>query len=89
MADEIGQWIPAGIGVGIMDNMKSLYSPLQAMGSAVVGGLNRDVTGATGTSAVGGVVNNYNQTINSPKALSRLEIYRQSKNLLGYAGGGR
>ena len=36
------------------------------------------------------VVNNYNnfyQTNNSPKALSRLEIYRQSKNLLGYAGG--
>ena len=31
--------------------------------------------------------NNYNQTINSPKQLSRLDIYRQSKNLLGYTGG--
>lgn len=38
-------------------------------------------------SATGGVVNNFYQTNNSPKALSRLEIYRQSKNLLGYAGG--
>jgi hypothetical protein len=28
------------------------------------------------------VVNNFYQTNNSPKALSRLEIYRQSKNLL-------
>lgn len=42
--------------------------------------------GATG-SGIGGVVNNFYQTNNSPKALSRLEIYRQSKNLLGYAGG--
>ena len=42
------------------------------------------VTGAVG----GGVVNNFYQTINSPKQLSRLDIYRQSKNLLGYAGGG-
>jgi len=31
--------------------------------------------------------NNYSQTINSPKQLSRLDIYRQSKNLLGYTGG--
>ena len=36
-----------------------------------------------------GVVNNFTQNNYSPKALSRLEIYRQSKNLLGYAGGGR
>ena len=34
------------------------------------------------------VTNNYNfnQTNNSPKALSRLEIYRQSKNLLAWKG---
>ena len=34
-----------------------------------------------------GVVNNFYQTNNSPKALSRLEIYRQSKNLLRMQGG--
>ena len=33
------------------------------------------------------VVNNYNQTINSPEPLTRLEIYRQSKNLLSFTGG--
>lgn len=33
------------------------------------------------------VVNNYyNQTINSPKALTRREIYRDSKNLLALKG---
>ena len=37
-------------------------------------------TGAAGTSVT---TYNFNQTNNSPKALSRLEIYRQSKNLLG------
>jgi len=31
-------------------------------------------------------VNNFNQTNNSPKSLSRLEIYRQSKNLLSMKG---
>ena len=34
----------------------------------------------------GGVVNNFYQTNNSPKPLSRLEIYRQSKNLLSMKG---
>lgn len=34
----------------------------------------------------GGVVNNFYQTNNSPKSLSRLEIYRQSKNLLNLKG---
>lgn len=33
------------------------------------------------------VVNNFHQTNNSPKSLSRLEIYRQSKNLLSAKGG--
>ncbi len=33
------------------------------------------------------VTNNFYQTNNSPKSLSRLDIYRQSKNLLNYKGG--
>lgn len=32
------------------------------------------------------VVNNFYQTNNSPKSLSRLEIYRQSRNLLNFKG---
>lgn len=46
-----------------------------------------------GSPAAGGgapaqnIVYNFNQTNNSPKALSRLEIYRQSKNLLRMQGG--
>jgi hypothetical protein len=37
-------------------------------------------------SPVQSVTNNFYQTNNSPKALSRLEIYRQSKNLLRMQG---
>lgn len=33
------------------------------------------------------IVYNFNQTNNSPKALSRKEIYRQTKNALSFAGG--
>lgn len=47
--------------------------------------------GMIGTgSQIGAVTNNYtfNQTNNSPKALSRLDIYRQTKNQLNFAKGG-
>lgn len=37
-------------------------------------------------SVSGGTINNFYQTNNSPKALSRLEIYRQSRNLLNFKG---
>lgn len=37
-------------------------------------------------SVSGGTINNFYQTNNSPKSLSRLEIYRQSKNLLSMKG---
>ena len=42
-----------------------------------------------GTGGTGGTVNNYNfnQTNNSPKALNRLEIYRQTKNQVNFIKG--
>lgn len=86
MAEEIGKWIPAGIGMGIDDNMGSLYGAMQNMSSQALDGLSSGANGIN-TGVVGGVVNNFNQVINSPRQLSRLEIYRQSKNLLGYVGG--
>lgn len=47
-----------------------------------MGGSSADGGGAPAQS----VVYNFNQTNNSPKALSRLDIYRQSKNLLAAKG---
>lgn len=50
--------------------------------------LYNDIIGTPGNtgSPVQNVTNNFYQTNNSPKALSRLEIYRQSKNLLRMRG---
>ena len=47
--------------------------------------------GLTGGSQIvkkGDVIYNFNQTNNSPKALSRLEIYRQTRNQLAMVNGG-
>ena len=93
MADEVGKFLPQGIAVGIDKNAKSVMESMKNVTMGAVSGARAGlVTGgavsAGGTVGVtGGVVNNFYQTNNSPKALSRLEIYRQSKNLLGLAGG--
>lgn len=92
-ADEVGKWIPEGIAVGISKNAKSALNAMKdltadSLGSAKAGLYTGGVSGGVGGAVKGGIVNNFYQTINSPKQLSRLDIYRQSKNLLGYAGGG-
>ena len=89
-ADEVGKWIPEGIAVGISKNAKSALNAMKNLTVDSVNGARADLsTSATATGGLtsGGVVNNFYQTINSPKQLSRLDIYRQSKNLLGYVGG--
>lgn len=87
MADEVGKWLPEGIAVGISKNAKSVLGAMKDLTMDAVDGARSGLD--TGNATLGGgVVNNFYQTNNSPKALSRLEIYRQSKNLLGYAGGG-
>lgn len=93
MADEVGKWLPEGIAVGISDNAKSVLGAMKDVTVGAVNGARAGLSSATttlggGSVAGGGVVNNFTQVINSPKQLSRLDIYRQSKNLLGYAGGG-
>lgn len=85
LADEVGKFIPSGIAMGIEKNAKAVYSSMKDLTANTVRST-RD--GLTTGGATGGVVNNYTQVINSPKQLSRLDIYRQSKNLLGFVGGG-
>ena len=94
MAEEVGKWLPAGLAVGIDKNAKSALSAMKDLVVNTVGaasaGLKTVSTTTSGfTGGAGGVVNNFTQNNYSPKALSRLDIYRQSKNLLGFAGGGR
>ena len=91
--DEVGKWIPAGIAVGVDKNAKTALNSVRSLAMNMVGSARTGLQSvnsslSTGGAVTGGVVNNFYQTINSPKQLSRLDIYRQSKNLLGYAGGG-
>ena len=89
MADEVGKWLPEGIAVGITKNAKSTLTAMKDLAMDTVGSARAGLsTGTAVSGGSGGVVNNFTQVINSPKQLSRLDIYRQSKNLLGYAGGG-
>lgn len=48
-------------------------------------GLNSGAMGGSGGVVNRGTTLTYNQTINSPKPLTRIEIYRQTKNLLSLA----
>jgi len=91
-ADEVGKWIPAGIAVGIDKNAKTALNSVRDLAVNTLGSARAGLSTATTTlgsgSVGGGVVNNFTQIINSPKQQSRLDIYRNTKNLLGYAGGG-
>ena len=84
MADEVGKFIPEGLAVGIEKNAKTVLSSMRDLSANAVGTAKDSISGGI---AGAGVVNNFYQNNYSPKSLSRLEIYRQSKNLLGYAGG--
>lgn len=62
---------------GAMSAVGSILSPTAGyMGS-----------GQSGTVSGGNIIT-YNQTINAPKSPSRIELYRQTRNLLEYAKGG-
>ena len=50
--------------------------------NAMLNGNNNNSDSANSSSSNQNVTYNFNQTNNSPKSLSRFEIYRQSKNLL-------
>lgn len=97
LADEVGKWIPAGIGEGIVKNTKSAVKAMSKSTKQILGAANSELngtslnvpgvsaTGSGGAGGNGGNVYNFYQTNNSPKALSRAEIYRQTKNQLRFA----
>ena len=88
MQEEVGVWIPEGMAVGIKKNAKSAISAMKNTA--------KEITKAAtpGESVVSNVMprnithnNSLVQNIYTPKAASRLEIYRQTKNLLNFMGG--
>lgn len=97
LRDEVGKWIPAGIAAGIEKYGNVANRAMVDMAKGAVGAANAELSGSslkmpgvngTGGAAggrAGGVVNNFYQYNTSPKALSRKEIYRDTKNVLKFA----
>lgn len=104
MRDEVGKWLAAGIAEGFGDEMPDTLRSMQKSMSGTVGALKGNVSvAANGIAASGGgfggiqaagvtgqKVQNvvFNQTINSPKPVDRLSIYRDTKSIIFTAKGG-
>ncbi len=91
MRDEVGAMMGEGIGVGILASTKNVISDVNQFIGKVTAGLQaiNDVSispSATASGGSGNITNitNYSQVINAPKQPSRIELYRQTKNLLTY-----
>jgi len=88
MRDEVGKMLGLGMAEGIEQSRSAVNSAVRDLGNAAMNGLSGSMqAGAGGYAGGGGKTIIINQTNNSPRALSRLEIYRQTHNALAYAGG--
>ncbi len=101
MRDEVGKFIGEGVGVGILDSSKDVLKDVNKFSTKINKGLSSKLStikgglGVENLSSLGGRssnnsmnsnVNNFTQIINAPKQPSRIELYRQSKNLLALRG---
>lgn len=87
MRDEVGKMLGLGMAEGITDSRKAVNGAVRKLGDAALGGLPTSGGGTSAAGAAGGRTIIFNQTNNSPRALSRREIYRQTHNALSFAGG--
>lgn len=92
MRDMVGKFIPAGIAEGIRRNADQVRKAMKHLQDDIVVPMKKAASGihlnaglpaqSTNTSQVVNNYNSFSQTNNSPKPLSRWDVYRQSKNLL-------
>lgn len=95
MRDSIGQWLPEGIAAGFEKEMPESLKKMQSSLDEAIGDLKTDVAvqangmfdgafGGDGSTGIGGrsQVINFNQYNNSPKAIDRLTLYRETNSLL-------
>lgn len=87
--NEVGVMIGRGAANGLVKSAKYVQTATRTLRDAAAEGFAIDVNPRrpSPAAAAGGKTINYYQTINSPRALSRREIYRQTHNALSYAGG--
>ena len=94
MAEQVGRWLPEGMAAGFERDMPVALDSMKRSLNGAVDELKDDLTlGLSGLSVPlnasggvagsgGGQVVNFNQTINSPKAVDRLTLYRETNSLL-------
>ena len=100
MRDEVGKYLSLGIAEGITQNKDAVEKAMNELVSGVSNGVDFKVSNVKGRISNTGHANGvdggksstsntytFYQYNNSPKALSRLEIYRQTKNQLNFAKG--
>lgn len=97
MRDQVGKWLPVGMAEGIADTQRDAVKAMSNMARSALGAANAELSGASlnvsaqaaqngGTGGQAGAATYvFNQYNSSPKALSRAEIYRQTKNQLRFA----
>lgn len=78
MRDQVGKYLAEGIGVGFDKEMPATIKDMKTSLAGVVSTPKTSLQ-AAGV-AGGGTTYNFYQTNNSPKALSRIDIYRQTRN---------
>lgn len=82
----MGQMIDEGLAKGVNDNLNVVRSAVGNMTDALNVSPEVGVNGSAGTGGTGGRTVVFNQYNSSPKALSRLDIYRMTKNGLRTVG---
>lgn len=83
----MGEMFTAGLVKGIENGRRDVQSAIEGLTASSLDGASVGLNGTHGTGTVAGKSFVYNQYISSPKALTRREIYRQTHNILAYAGG--
>lgn len=97
---KIGKFVMQGFDIGMTDESKKTLKNTKSIFSGVLGNARsslsstasriRSIAANSGftpaMAGAGNITNNFYQTNNSPKSLSRLEIYRQTRNLLSLKG---
>lgn len=94
MADEVGQWLPKGLAVGIDDNassairaMENMNKKVQMSAEGVVTPYSKDIAAVKGTAAATGNTFHFYQTNNSPDPIDAREAARLARinaQRLGY-----
>jgi len=87
VTEEYGEYIDEGWIVGMKAKLGALKATASQVAEAAMQPADPVAVGGGRTAGRGGTTNNFTQNIYAPKTPSRLELYRDSKNLLEMAGG--